>query len=676
MRIFTKNLRTLLFIVLVVLTGRFSAQVGPPDLRCISVVNTTDIALTWIAPPDPANQFLRYEIYTSALQAGPYSLAGTVNTLAQTNFTHVGGNGNIQAKYYYIVTVSNGPVSSTPSDTLRSVFLNLVNALNGIADMSWNATHMPLLPTASTTYTLSREYPVGTWTTIYTGPALRYKDTLSICTVTYNYKLETSDELGCVSVSNIPGSTFSDFTSPHQAFFDSVSVNAAGLATLGWEPSTSPDAVGYVAYKFLGGVWTAIGTISGINNTTFTYAGSTASSGPEEFRLAVIDSCNNITPLGIIHKSIYVSGQYDICQRSAKLTWNKYGNMPNGVQSYSVYCSRNGSAPFLVGTTTAGDTDLVHTGLIPDTVYCYTVRARNNNGAITALSNKTCITATGANGPSFIYIRSVSVVPDQSIEVTYHVDNSKPYKGVRVYKSDDGVNFRYIGTNTNTLSTTYADSDVNTGKLNYYYKLYVNDTCGNEAAQSNVSRSMVLHVVHDNESFFNNILSWDAYSAWPGGVESYNIYRSVNGVFGPLPVANVPVGSSRYSDNVSDYADQSGKFGYYVEAVEAPGNPYGFKDVARSNISEAYVEVNVFVPNAFAPQGHNAKWMPVAQYVDKTDYKVMVFNRWGNKIFETSSDTEGWDGSGATDDVYAYLIQYKNARGEFVELKGTFFLMR
>ena len=63
-------------------------------------------------------------------------------------------------------------------------------------------------------------------------------------------------------------------------------------------------------------------------------------------------------------------------------------------------------------------------------------------------------------------------------------------------------------------------------------------------------------------------------------------------------------------------------------------------------------------------------WLPIAQYVEKTDYKVMVFNRWGDKIFETHSDTEGWTGDAATDEVYVYLIEYKNARGEYIQLKG------
>jgi gliding motility-associated-like protein len=93
-------------------------------------------------------------------------------------------------------------------------------------------------------------------------------------------------------------------------------------------------------------------------------------------------------------------------------------------------------------------------------------------------------------------------------------------------------------------------------------------------------------------------------------------------------------------------------------------------------MAEAYVEAHVFVPNAFSPKGLNDTWLPIAQYVQKTDYKVIVFDRWGTKVFETTSDTEGWKGTDTTDEVYVYVIEYKNSRGEFIQLKGHLNLVR
>ncbi|HOZ88488.1 MAG TPA: gliding motility-associated C-terminal domain-containing protein, partial [Bacteroidia bacterium] len=76
-----------------------------------------------------------------------------------------------------------------------------------------------------------------------------------------------------------------------------------------------------------------------------------------------------------------------------------------------------------------------------------------------------------------------------------------------------------------------------------------------------------------------------------------------------------------------------------------------------------------------APNGKNKIWLPITHFIDKKEYSVRVFNRWGNMVFETSDDKVGWDGDGAPNGIYAYVITYKNARGEYQELKGTLMLL-
>ncbi|MBS1634363.1 MAG: gliding motility-associated C-terminal domain-containing protein [Bacteroidetes bacterium] len=667
-------LKHIILILLTCFSLVSAAQVGPPSLRCVSVVPPGDVTLTWIIPADPLNQFTRYEVYHASVPTGPYTLVGNVTTYTQNTFTHVGANANLQTQYYYIITVSSTSVSSAPSDTLRSIYLNLNNPGNGVGTLTWNSTRTPLLPSASTQYKLSREYPVGTWTQLYNGPGQMYRDTVSICQVAYNYIVETSDAFGCVSKSNISGGILNDLTPPRIPFFDSASVNPNGTTTLGWQPSASADAIGYVIYKHFGSVWTPVDTVWGINNTSYTYTSSTAGNASEDYCIAALDSCRNISPLGTSQTTMHLSSTFDICSRSARLNWNAYGSLPDGILNYAVYCSTNGGAYTLIGSTTSNLFE--HTGLVPGNNYCYVVVVMNTTGHITASSNLSCVVAVGANGPAYAYIRSVSVNPSQQVSITYIVDNSRPYKGVKLYKSPDGINFNFLAAYNNTTSTSYTDADVHCSKQNYYYMLTVTDTCGNDGVQSNVSKTILLEVKHDADNIFYNDLSWDDYSSWLGNVASYNIYRAVDGVFNPVPVVNLPLGNRHYVDDVSDFVSATGKFSYYVEAVEGGGNPYGLQDSAHSNIADAYAEVAVFVPSAFAPKGKNPVWLPIAQFVEKTDYKVTVFDRWGTKVFQTESDTQGWDGAHCTDDVYAYLIQYKNARGEFIELKGTVMLVR
>lgn len=672
------NKRILYFLVFISVIGSLPtyAQLDAPSLRCASVNNINDIILTWVIPPDPTNVFTRYEIYKSPTGLG-FILAGTVNIYAQNTFTDVGAGGSTQSQYYYIIAKSNGgAISSPPSDTLRSVFMN-INPISGINTLSWNKTRTPLLPSASTTYTLSRENPPTVWSTLYTGSGQSFKDTITVCNIFYNYKVQTSDAQGCVSQSNINGGLYHDNLAPNVPLLDSVSVNSSGLATLGWQSSSSSGATQYVIYKFIAGIWTAMDTVRSGNLTSFTYTSSSASTGSETFCIAARDSCGNITLLGQGQTTMFLTGSYDLCSRTANLTWTPYGNLLQGVLEYEVYCSVNAGSFNKIGTSNG--TTYTHPNLNPGDTYCYYVRVKSNNVSITASSNQKCLLAKAPSGPAYVYINSVSVNASNQIEVTYSIDNTKVYKGAIIFKSvDNGTTYKQLSYQaySSAASITFIDKEVKPTEKNYYYKIQLSDSCGNPGVFSDSSKSIVLHVSNDNANIFYNTLTWDDYAHWSGNVNSYNIYRAVNGIFDPTPITNVFYGIRTYVDNVEGFVSDQGKFSYYVEAVEGAGNIYGFKDSARSNIADAYVEAHVFVPNAFAPKGINNIWLPIAQYVEKTDYKVKIFDRWGATVFETTSDTEGWNGANSTDEVYVYLIEYKNARGEYIQLKGHLNLVR
>lgn len=81
-----------------------------------------------------------------------------------------------------------------------------------------------------------------------------------------------------------------------------------------------------------------------------------------------------------------------------------------------------------------------------------------------------------------------------------------------------------------------------------------------------------------------------------------------------------------------------------------------------------------YVPNAFSPNGDgkNDIFLPQGFGLQTSDYRMMIFDRWGEKIFETSDWGEGWNGtlknSGSKDkvimDTYVYRISYKDLSGK------------
>ena len=75
-----------------------------------------------------------------------------------------------------------------------------------------------------------------------------------------------------------------------------------------------------------------------------------------------------------------------------------------------------------------------------------------------------------------------------------------------------------------------------------------------------------------------------------------------------------------------------------------------------------------YVPNAFTPDGDefNNTFQPVfAQGFDAFEYELLIFDRWGEIIFESHDPNIGWDGTYhgkiCQDGVYVWKIGIKLA---------------
>ncbi len=71
---------------------------------------------------------------------------------------------------------------------------------------------------------------------------------------------------------------------------------------------------------------------------------------------------------------------------------------------------------------------------------------------------------------------------------------------------------------------------------------------------------------------------------------------------------------------------------------------YSAKDSVEVRVYEG--SGNVIVPNAFTPgnDGLNDAFKPISDIESYTYYRFVIFNRWGQKLFETSNPNMAWDG--------------------------------
>ena len=93
-------------------------------------------------------------------------------------------------------------------------------------------------------------------------------------------------------------------------------------------------------------------------------------------------------------------------------------------------------------------------------------------------------------------------------------------------------------------------------------------------------------------------------------------------------------------------------------------NAYGCSNTTMTIIN-VLPEFTFFVPNTFSPNddGLNDLFLPEGMGWDVTKYKLVIYNRWGQKLFHTEDYTQGWNGKKSSsseivpNDVYIYTVE-------------------
>lgn len=123
-------------------------------------------------------------------------------------------------------------------------------------------------------------------------------------------------------------------------------------------------------------------------------------------------------------------------------------------------------------------------------------------------------------------------------------------------------------------------------------------------------------------------------------------------------------------------------------AVATTSN-YGFPGLTKTGIYNfsttpfalsSEVGASVFVPNVFSPNGDGSNDVLRVRGKGIEDMQFIIFNRWGEKVFETMDVSTGWDGTYNGEpmnlSVFVYVLKGKYKDGKLFDVKGNVTLMR
>jgi len=504
---------------------------------------------------------------------------------------------------------------------------------------------------------------------------------------------------------NCPGPTLlcSDTVnnqSPAVPIIVSVTVTPNNQSVISFLPDTSEQTSHYILYYYLpNGNAKPWDTVYGRNNTVVIDTSTNPQYNPSQFSqvftVAAVDSCGNRSSYSILpQNTILATAANTECQRQVNISWNSYNNWPSGVAQYQVWVSKNGG-PFTEDGF-VGDTALNYAYSTFNTgdslqIYIAAVSAADTN--IVSHSNIIHMRAVIVQPPAYIFITNATVNAGNQIDITWTVDTIAQLIFYKLLQSVDSVDYsptEQITTPSPLLHfQTYLDSDYVFPQNNpYYFKIDAYDSCENQYPTPFVKTVCLIGGLYD---YYVTKLTWNDFLLSNATVMRYNLYRDIGSGF--QLIQTFQPGVNEYFDSLQhlpNFLNDNGTFCYRIEAVyfiNLP-NPSGYQDTLISASNQVCIVHRpvIYVPNAFSPGGGsntptaNLTFKPTIIYGAPAGYSMLIFNRWGGKIFESNNPDIGWDGTDHGKEAemggYAYLIDFTAADGTLIERKGIVLLVR
>lgn len=286
-----------------------------------------------------------------------------------------------------------------------------------------------------------------------------------------------------------------------------------------------------------------------------------------------------------------------------------------------------------------------------------------NNGVTNAVSftpplgsNVYTVTGTGATGCvnsdqviiNVIPLPTISFTPNITsgcTPLTVNFTNTNPATTNCIWTMSDGTILNGCGTVTNTFEAIDCYDITLTATDNFGCTNSLTSTnlvCVEEPPAASFNATPAILNEYDSQVHFHNTtVGGDSYS-WDFGDNT--------------------VGSSLI-DPEHDYSE-SGIGSYTVTLIAY--SPTGCSDTTTRTI-QLQEDLIYYVPNSFTPDNdtYNQFFKPVfTSGYDPFDYTLLIYNRWGEVLFESHNADFGWDGTYADkglvkEGVYTWKIEFK-----------------
>ena len=132
-------------------------------------------------------------------------------------------------------------------------------------------------------------------------------------------------------------------------------------------------------------------------------------------------------------------------------------------------------------------------------------------------------------------------------------------------------------------------------------------------------------------------------------------------------------------DQYFDTPQEEGEYTYIVTFIDPESGCAAERTVTVTVVNDCGRE-NLFFPNLFTPNDDGMNDILYLRGVFVDEVFFAIYDRWGEKVFESNSLNDGWDGTfkgqKLGNDVYGYYLRVRCENGEEYYQQGNVTLMR
>lgn len=484
--------------------------------------------------------------------------------------------------------------------------------------------------------------------------------------------------LGCIDTVQGFSVVIGDTISPLDMKTLRVTVDDNSTIQLDYKESTMADFKSYLIFKENGTRFEQVAEITDRALTSYFSSNNNTLDRSYCFKVEVKNACELISDTLTDYKHCTIETDAVGGRNHNLVTWSAYIGW-DSISNYRIYRKELNNTSVLqpVGMVDGDSLRFVDSMLYCNIEYSYRIEG------IEAQGNQQVSFSDTANAiPEWDYLpppnKLIRATVEDDLEILVEWDSSHnsiiPIEKYILEKSRDGILYSKIYEG-DEKTFEYLDKNVWVDDYSYFYRTYAVDECNDTTNIWNYGKTILLDA--DTSADQRPQLDWSHYEGWTEDITYYAV-EIENSDHSFSEIATFPTLDTTFRDLITDL-NQRPNYCYRIVAYKdlVVGKP---QIISISNEDCSPVRSKIYYPNAFTPNGDklNDFYVTPSQYIK--DYHIMIFTRWGEKVFESFNVNNNWDGTylgeDAQMDAFAVIVISTGVDGVRRVHKGTVTVVR